>query len=182
MDDPAPRPDWRQSRLQQAFAASLALHALAGWLVFPAWQAMPVARVAPAALSVRLDARPAAALPSVPAAKVAHASAATGLSAEAAAAGSITRPRFLSPPDIDGLRTIPVPAAGSLSLRLYVTAAGTVERVEVRRSDPVPPELLEGIRRRFRQAALQPAMSAAGPLPGTLDIEVRFEPAGEESE
>lgn len=181
MEEPATRPDWRQPRLQQAFAASLALHVLAGWLAFPVWLEAPLARVAPGPLSVRLDARPAAVPPYNSAPQDRNTGVTTGPSAEATPA-SLTRPRFLILPDIDGLRTIPVPAAGMLSLRLYVTAAGTVERVELRRSDPIPPELLAGLQRQFKQAALQPAMSAAGPAPGTLDIDVRFEPAGEDSE
>lgn len=173
--DRIPR-DGRQTHLQEAFAASLALHALAGWLAFPSWPEQTALSPTPAPMTVRLASGPTSAR------TAAHTGDSSRLSPSPIAGplGADTavreKARLLQSPDLHSLEEIPVTTAGTLRLRLFVTAAGTVEKVEVRRSDPIPPALLEGIQRQFRKAPLQPARSAAGPVPSTLDIDVRFEP------
>lgn len=102
----------------------------------------------------------------------ASATAATG------ATGTITqKAHFLLPPDLSALEQISVPVSGSFTLRLEVSALGTVDRVAVVKSDPVPKALLDGAVERFRQARLAPAREGSKAVPSTLDLVIRYEAA-----
>ena len=96
------------------------------------------------------------------------------------AAGNLTqKARFLVPPDLSLLETIPVTMSGSLTLRLDVSALGTVDRVTVIKSDPVPQELRDGLVERFRQAPLAPALDGSKAVASTLDLVIHVEAAPE---
>lgn len=166
--------------MQEAFAASLALHVLAAWLAVPTWSEQTAAALPRPPLTVTLAAGPTIA----PTTTLAGDKTDPLPPADAGTARAddtiLEKARLLRGPDLYGLQEIPVTVAGVVRLRLFVTAAGTVEKVAVRRSDPIPTALLEGLQRQFKQTALQPALSATGPVPSTLDIDVRFEPLPDE--
>jgi len=65
--------------------------------------------------------------------------------------------------------------SGSLSIRLHVSSLGTVERVTVIKSDPVPKELLDGLVSRFEHAQLSPALAGSEAVASTLDLVIRYE-------
>ncbi|OHC64239.1 MAG: hypothetical protein A3H93_14195 [Rhodocyclales bacterium RIFCSPLOWO2_02_FULL_63_24] len=91
-------------------------------------------------------------------------------------AGKLTqKARFLVAPDLATLEEIPVPFSGSLTVRLYVTSLGTVDRLTVIKSDPVPKELLDGLFSRLQQAQLAPALAGSEPVASTLDLVIRYE-------
>ncbi|MDA8260142.1 MAG: energy transducer TonB [Betaproteobacteria bacterium] len=105
---------------------------------------------------------------------------ATAATPDTAAAGNLTqKARFLAPPDLSVLETIPVTISGSLTLRLDVSARGTVDRVTVIKSDPVPKELHDGLVERFRQTSLAPALEGSKPVASTLDLVIHYEAAPE---
>lgn len=92
--------------------------------------------------------------------------------------GPITvKARFLLAPDLSALENIAVPLSGSLTLRLHVSSLGTVDSVEVVKSDPVPGELVDGLLEKLRQTRLSPALAGSQPMPSTLDLVIRFEAA-----
>ncbi len=84
--------------------------------------------------------------------------------------------RFLIDPDLLVLEEIPTTFPGSISLRLNVTAQGTVERVTVVRADPVPKELLDGLIERFGKAKLSPAMVGSEPTASSVEVTIRVDP------
>lgn len=92
------------------------------------------------------------------------------------ATGNLTqKARFLAPPDLSILETIPVTMSGSLTLRLDVSALGTVARVTVIKSDPVPKELRDGLVARFQEARLTPALAGSKAVASTLELVIRYE-------
>lgn len=92
------------------------------------------------------------------------------------AAGNLTqKARFLTPPDLSALEEIPVALSGSLTLRLDVSALGTVDRITVIKSDPVPKELRDGLLTRFQEARLTPALAGSQPVASTLELVIRYE-------
>jgi hypothetical protein len=92
--------------------------------------------------------------------------------------GPITeKARFLLAPDLSALENIAVPLSGSLTLRLYVSSLGEVDRIEVIKSDPVPGELLDGLLEKLRQTRLAPALAGSQPVASTLDLVIRYETA-----
>lgn len=94
------------------------------------------------------------------------------------AAGDLTqKARFLAPPDLSILETIPVTISGSLTLRLDVSALGTVNSVTVIKSDPVPKELRDGLVARFQEARLTPALAGSKAVASTLELVIRYESA-----
>lgn len=168
-------------RLAWPLAISLALH-LCIAILFTSGAATSLRSAKAVTLTVSLpakerpDAPPATAtapLPTVPAT-----AAAPDTAAASDAAGKLTqRARFLAPPDLSVLEAIPVTASGSLTLRLSVSARGTVDRVAVIKSDPVPKELHDGLVDRFRQALLSPALEGSKPVASTLDLVIHYEAA-----
>lgn len=168
------------SRLAWPLAISAALHLGIGWLLSPGSAAYLPRSTKAVTLTVLLAnkerteplpvaaAAPAAIPPTPPA--PARAAAAPD------AGGSLTqKARFLAEPDLSALEEIPVPFSGSLTLRLEVSALGTVDRVAVVRSDPVPQELLDGLLARFRLARLAPAQEGSKPVASSLDLVIRYE-------
>jgi len=110
-------------------------------------------------------------LPAAPATAVAPDAAAAS-----DAAGNLTqKARFLVPPDLSVLEAIPVTTSGSLTLRLDVSALGTVDRVTVIKSDPVPKELRDGLVARFQEARLTPASAGSKAVASTLELVIRYE-------
>lgn len=92
--------------------------------------------------------------------------------------GPITeKARFLIAPDLSALESIAVPLSGSLTLRLHVSVLGTVDRLEVVKSDPVPRELVDGLLATLRQTRLAPALAGSQPVASTLDLVIRYETA-----
>jgi hypothetical protein len=168
-----------RSPLAWPLAVSLALHLGLAWLFSPgAFDYRPrQAKAVTLTVSLpgaerreRTPARPPQASSAPPAATAATATAETP--------DAVTQPpRFLVAPDLAALEDIPVPAAGSLSLRLHVSALGTVDRVIVIRSDPLPTDLLDGLRRRFESTRLTPAVAGSRAVASTLDVVIRYEPA-----
>lgn len=91
-------------------------------------------------------------------------------------AGKLTqKPRFLAAPDLSALEEISVPFSGSLTVRLHVSRLGTVDRVTVLKSDPVPQELVDGLVSRFKHAQLAPAQAGSEAVASTLDLVIRYE-------
>ncbi len=84
--------------------------------------------------------------------------------------------RFIVDPDLSLLEEIPTTLPGSITLRLYITEQGLVERVSVVRADPVPTELLDGLVDRFGKARLAPAMVGSQPQASSLDVTIRVDP------
>jgi len=179
----------KSSPLAWPLAISLALHLGLGWLL-SAEVTGHLARSAKAVtLTVVLASKeatetpaPAAAesTPASPPAAPATAQPPTTATAAATtdAAGKLTRKaRFLVDPDLSDLEQIAVPFSGSLTLRLHVSALGTVDRVIVVNSDPVPTELLDGLVSRFAQARLTPAQAGSQAVASTLDLVIRYEAA-----
>lgn len=167
------------TQLAWPLAASLALHLGAGW-VFSSGNLQFLPRQGKnVTLTVTLASNPQpepqkfaqADQPSVPPA--APASAATP-----ATDGPITeKARFLLAPDLSALEGIAVPLSGKLTLRLHVSSLGTVDRIEVMKSDLVPRELLDGLLEKLRQTRLTPALAGSQPVASTLDLVIRYEPA-----
>lgn len=170
------------SRLAWPLAISLALHLGLGWLL-SAEVAGDLLRSAKAVtLTVVLASKEATETPALVAAEPAPIpappTAATATAAPADAAAKLTRKaHFLVDPDLSDLEEIAVPFSGSLTLRLHVSALGTVDRVIVVNSDPVPTELLDGLVSRFAQARLTPAQAGSQAVASTLDLVIRYEAA-----
>lgn len=162
------------ARLARALAVSAALHLL----LAAAWQLtlapLPRRSLPPTTLTVELVRRdgeaptqplpPAAAVPP----PLTHAS---------RQAGELTRPaRFVVAPDMSLLEEYPVARPGSVTLRLRISAAGTIEDIQIRRADPAPTALIEGMTGALRRARLEPAYSDQRPVASELDIVIRYEP------
>lgn len=170
------------ARLAWPLAISLALH-LCIAVLFASGAANSLRSSKSVTLTVSLPSKerpnppPVDATPSLPAAP---ATAAAPDAAAASAAGNLTqKARFLAPPDLSVLEAIPVTMSGSLTLRLDVSALGTVDRVTVIKSDPVPKELRDGLVDRFRKASLAPAREGSKPVASTLDLVIHYEAAPE---
>jgi hypothetical protein len=87
-------------------------------------------------------------------------------------------PHFLGDPGLDELGEIPVLSHGQLTLSIHVSPLGTAEKIEVIRADPVPRELVDGLRSKLSRARYAPARSPSGKaLAGVMEIVVQFEPA-----
>lgn len=171
------------SRLAWPLAISVALHLGIGWLLSPG-SAAYLPRVTKAVtLNVLLaNKEQTEPLPLSTAAQAAATPPPASLPASATAAadtaGNLTqKARFLVAPDLSELEQIPVPVSGSLTLRLEVSALGTVDRVTVVKSDPVPKALLDGALERFRRARLAPAQEGSKAVASTLDLVIRYEAA-----
>lgn len=92
--------------------------------------------------------------------------------------GDVThKARFLVPPNLSTLETIPVTVAGSLSLRLRVSANGQVADITVVRADPIPDAMLDGILAALRQTRLEPARAGTEAVASDLDMVIRYEPS-----
>ena len=169
------------TQLAWPLAVSLALHLGAGWVFFGSPQflsrqgknvtlTVTLASNQQAEPRKIVDADPTSVLPSAPPAAPASASAPStdGLITEKA--------RFLVEPDLSALESIAVPLSGSLTLRLHVSFLGTVDRVELVNSDPIPRELLDGLLEKLRQTRLAPALAGSQPVASTLNLEIRYEP------
>jgi outer membrane biosynthesis protein TonB len=165
------------ARLAWPLAASLAIHIGVGWVFFTRnLQHLP-SQGKSITLTVVLAANRRAEPP-----KVAAAEPTSTLSPASAAAapppieGRITeKARFLVAPDLSSLESIAVPLSGSLTFRLYVSALGTVDRIEVIKSAPVPRELLDGLLEKLRQTRLTPALAGSRPVSSSLDLVIRYE-------
>lgn len=170
------------ARLAWPLAISLALHlCLAG--LFASGSASSLRGNKAVTLTVSLpgkqpsDPPPIAATTPLP---VAPETTAPEVAAAPDAAGNLTqKARFLAPPDLSVLETIPVTMSGILTLRLDVSALGTVDRVTVIKSDPVPKELRDGLVARFQEARLTPALAGSKAVASTLDLVIHFEAAPE---
>lgn len=167
------------TQLAWPLAASLALHLGAGWLFssgnlqFLPRQGKSIILTVTLASTQQAEPRKLAQAGPPAAAPAASASAPTPN-----ADGPITeKARFLVPPDLSALEDIEVPLSGRLTLRLHVSSLGTVDRVEVVKSDPVPRELLDGLLATLRQTRLAPALAGLQPVASTLDLEIRYETA-----
>lgn len=175
-----------ETRLAASFAVSLALHLCLGWMLAPALESHRPKQAKAVTLTVflatkdRLEPLPiASAPPAVPAAAP-DAAAAGSTSATAAATdavGKLTqKARFLVPPDLAALEEIPLTFSGSLNIRLHVSPLGTVDRVTLLKSDPVPKELLDGLTSRLQHSRLTPALAGSEPVASTLDLVIHYEP------
>lgn len=170
------------AQLAWPLAASLALHLGAGWIFLGSPQFLPrqgknltltvtLASTQQPEPGKIVQADPPAVPPAAP--PVAPASTATPNTD-----GQITeKARFLLAPDLSALEEIAVPVSGSLTLRLHVSALGTVDRIEVLKSDPVPRELLDGLFATLRRTRLVPARAGSQPVASTLDLVIRYETA-----
>lgn len=170
------------SRLAWPLAISLALHLGLGWLLSAEVAGHLLRSAKAVTLTVVLASKEATETPALVAAEPAPIpappTAATATAAPADAAAKLTRKaHFLVDPDLSDLEEIAVPFSGSLTLRLHVSALGTVDRVIVVNSDPVPTELLDGLVSRFAQARLTPAQAGSQAVASTLDLVIRYEAA-----
>ena len=165
------------SRLAWPLAISLALHLCLGWLLSADDAGQLTRSTKAVTLTVVLVNKERAEVPALAAAAPAPAPPPTPAAVAATdAAGNLTRKaRFIDTPDLADLEQIAVPLSGSLTLRLHVSALGTVDRVMVVKSDPVPTELLDGLVSRFAQARLTPALAGSQAVTSTLDVVIRYE-------
>lgn len=168
-----------RSPLAWPLAVSLALHLGLVWLFSPGALDFRPRQAKAVTLTVSLPgAERRARSPALPPPQASAAPPATAATATAEPPGAVTQQaRFLVAPDLTALEDIPVPTAGSLSLRLHVSALGSVDRVVVIRSDPLPTDLLDGLRRRFENTRLRPALAGSQAVASTLDVVIRYEPA-----
>lgn len=88
----------------------------------------------------------------------------------------ITPARFIAEPDLDTLRDIPIGLSGKIHFRLHVSSVGTISAIEVLGHDPLPVELLTGLKNSLAQTRLHPAEHEGHAVDSTLDITVRFDP------
>ena len=166
------------AQLAWPIAASLALHLGAGWVFLGSPQFLPrqgknLTLTVTLASNQQPEPRKIAQVgpPSAP-------PAAPRVAATQITDGQITeKARFLVAPDLTALEDIAVPLSGKLTLRLHVSSLGTVDRVELIKSDPVPTELLDGLLAKLRQTRLAPALADSQPVASTLDLVIRFETA-----
>lgn len=85
-------------------------------------------------------------------------------------------PRFIVEPDLSVFQDIPLSAGGKVRFRLHVSSIGTINGVEVLGHDPLPPELLGGLKNLLSKTMLRPAEQDGQAVGSTLDITVGFEP------
>lgn len=169
------------SKLAWPLVASLALHLGVGWILSPNLAHFLTRPEKSVTLTVSLahqeTAQPQPADPPAPTAPDAPTAPAIA-EPTATEDGKITaKPRFLVAPDLSPLEQIAVPFPGSLTVRLHVSALGTVDSVSVVKSDPVPKEMLDGLLDRLGSARLTPAQAGSQPVASTLDVVIRFEVA-----
>ncbi|MDO8347775.1 MAG: hypothetical protein Q7S85_07750 [Rugosibacter sp.] len=88
----------------------------------------------------------------------------------------ITPARFITEPDLDILRDIPVSLSGRIHFRLHVSSLGTISSIEVIAHDPLPIALLDGLKTSLAQTRLHPAEFEGRTVASTLDITVGFDP------
>lgn len=170
------------SKLAGPLAASLALHLGVGWILSPGAAHVLSRPYKNVTLTVSLAHQELAQLPqqaNLPAPAAPDAPAAPAMTEPAATDdGRITeKARFLVDPDLSPLEQIAVPFPGTLTVRLHVSALGTVDRISVVKSDPVPKEMLDGLLDRLGSARLTPAQAGSQPVASTLDLVIRFEVA-----
>ncbi len=172
------------AQLAWPLAVSLALHLGAGWVFLGSPQILsrPAKNLTlTVTLASNQQAEPRkiaqADPPSVP--PSAPPTAPTPASAQVSDGQITEKARFLVAPDLSALEDIAVPLSGSLTLRLHVSFLGTVDRVELVKSDPIPRELLDGLLEKLRQTRLVPARAGSQPVASTLNLEIRYEPAVE---
>lgn len=171
------------ARLAWPLAISLALH-LCIAVLFVSGAASSLRSAKTVILTVSLPSKERAEPPPVATTPPMPTAPATAVAPDAAAApdaaGNLTqKARFLIPPDLSVLETIPVTVSGSVTLRLNVSALGKVDRVTVIKSDPVPKELRDGLVARFQEARLTPAMAGSKAVASTLELVIRYEAAPE---
>lgn len=94
-----------------------------------------------------------------------------------AKAREVLSARFITEPDFDVLRDIPVTLSGRIHFRLRVSSIGTVSAVEVAEHDPVPLDLMNALKNSLAQTRLHPAEQEGQPVDSLLDITVWFEPS-----
>ena len=171
-------------QLAWPLAASLALHLGAGWvfssgsLQFLPGQGKNVTLTVTLAGNQQAESRKIAQADPPPVAPFAPPASASA-SAQSSDGQITEKARFLVAPDLSALEDIAVPLSGSLTLRLHVSFLGTVDRVELVKSDPIPRELLDGLLEKLRQTRLAPAQAGSQPVASTLTLEIRYEPAVE---
>lgn len=90
-------------------------------------------------------------------------------------AGRTQAPRFVEPPQFRALETYPLTIGLRLSVRLYVSRIGHVERVDVLESGPVPNDMLDAIMTELYNARLTPARNGDEMVPATLDLVIGAE-------
>ena len=83
---------------------------------------------------------------------------------------------FIVEPDLATLSHIPVSLGGKARFRLHVSSIGTISAIETLEHDPLPPDLLDGLKDSLAKALLHPAQHAGQAVDSTLDITVGFEP------
>lgn len=88
----------------------------------------------------------------------------------------VTPARFIVEPDLDTLRDIPISISGKIHFRFHVSSIGTIGVIEILEHDPVPVELLNGLKTSLAQTRLHPAEHEGHAVDSTLDITVRFDP------
>ena len=166
------------ARLVWPFAVSLALHLGIAAVLSIGSEAHPPRKVKAITLTVTLASRDRSdPVPMISPAPALSPPAPPASAGATEASGTVTqKARFLVDPDLSVLEEIPVPSAGSLNIRLHVSALGTVDRVTVMKSDPVPKELLDGVLRRLEKARLSPALAGAEAVASTVDLTIRYEP------
>lgn len=163
----------RSPRLAWCLAASLALHLCGAWLLSTKPAEYLTGPVRAVTLTVVLPTQEQSLPQPIPARE--QAPAPPGRNATPAAGTLTQKPRFLVAPDLSPLEEISVPFSGSLTVRLYVSPQGTVDRITVIKSDPVPKELLDGLLSRFEQAQLAPARAGPEAVASTLDLVIRYD-------
>lgn len=95
--------------------------------------------------------------------------------AQANRTGQTQAPRFVEPPQFRTLETYPLATRLRLSVRLYVSRIGRVERVDVLESGPLPNDMLNAIIAELYNARLSPAHNGGETVAATLDLVIGAE-------
>lgn len=87
--------------------------------------------------------------------------------------GQTRAPRFTRPPSFQAVENYPLPLRFSLRVRLYVSATGLVQRVDVIASTgPVPSDLMDELLSELYNSRLTPAMQDGKPETAALDLTI----------
>ncbi|NJD34310.1 MAG: hypothetical protein FIA96_05665 [Betaproteobacteria bacterium] len=171
-------------QLAWPLAVSLALHLGAVWVflespLFPRKQGRTVTLTVTLVSNQQPEPRNSAAAEPVPVPPPAPPAEPAATSAQNSDGQITEKARFLVAPDLSALENIAVPVSGNLTVRLHVSSLGTVDRVELLKSDPIPRDVLDGVLEKIRQARLIPALAGSQPVASTLNLEIRYEPAAD---
>lgn len=98
---------------------------------------------------------------------------------EARIVGETSAPRFITPPGFEAIANYPLPLNFRLLVRLYVSASGHVQRVDVvSASGPIPTDLMDATLAELYNGRLTPAYRDGEADAASLDLTIGVDEAG----